>query len=111
MELDATVMGDQKSRGYNGGGVQGRSPPPPRVHPQPPHPSLEVFEIPRKDARKFWQPDRVPKRNRYRYECSMGFPADRAGGARKKFWLGLPRSTLQYESHLLSMNAEHPQIS
>ena len=41
----------------------------------------------------------------------MGFPADRAGGARKKFWLGLPRSTLQYESHLLSMNAEHPQIS
>ena len=41
----------------------------------------------------------------------MGSPADRAGGARKKFWLGLPRSTLQYESHLLSMNAEHPQIS
>ena len=41
----------------------------------------------------------------------MDFPADRAGGARKKFWLGLPRSTLQYESHLLSMNAEHPQIS
>ena len=41
----------------------------------------------------------------------MGFPADRAGGARKKFWIGLPRSTLQYESHLLSMNAEHPQIS
>ena len=33
----------------------------------------------------------------------MGFPADRAGGARKKFWLGLPRSTLQYESHLLSI--------
>ena len=32
-------------------------------------------------------------------------------GARKKFWLGLPRSTLQYESHLLSMNAEHPEIS
>ena len=27
---------------------------------------LEVFEIPRKDARKFWQPDRVPKRNQYR---------------------------------------------
>ena len=27
---------------------------------------LEVFEIPRKDARKFWQPDRVPKRNRHR---------------------------------------------
>ena len=41
----------------------------------------------------------------------MGFPADRAGGARKKFWLGLPRSTLQYESPLLSKNAEHPQIS
>ena len=37
--------------------------------------------------------------------------ADRAGRARKKFWLGLPRSTLQYESHLLGMNAEHPQIS
>ena len=41
----------------------------------------------------------------------MGSPADRAGGARKKFWLGLPRSTLQYEFHLLSMNAEHPQTS
>ena len=27
---------------------------------------LEVFENPWKDARKFWQPDRVPKRNRYR---------------------------------------------
>ena len=27
-----------------------------------------------------------PKRNRYWYECSMGFPADRAGGARKKFF-------------------------
>ena len=27
---------------------------------------LEVFESPWKDARKFWQPDRVPKRNRYR---------------------------------------------
>ena len=26
---------------------------------------LEVFENPWKDARKFWQPDRVPKRNRY----------------------------------------------
>ena len=33
------------------------------------------------------------------------------GGARKKFWLGLPKSTMQYESHLLSINAEHPQIS
>ena len=33
----------------------------------------------------------------------MDFPADRAGGARKKFWLGLPKSTLQYESHLLSI--------
>ena len=41
----------------------------------------------------------------------MDFPADRAGGARKKFWLRLPKSTLQYESHLLSINAEHPQIS
>ena len=39
-----------------------------------------------KDARKFWQPDRVPKRNQYWQECSMGFPADRAGGARKKFF-------------------------
>ena len=27
---------------------------------------LEVFENPWKDARKFWQPDRVPKRNQYR---------------------------------------------
>ena len=27
---------------------------------------LEVFENPWKDARKFWQPDWVPKRNRYR---------------------------------------------
>ena len=27
---------------------------------------LEVFENPRKDAQKFWQPDGVPKRNRYR---------------------------------------------
>ena len=41
----------------------------------------------------------------------MDFPADRAGGARKKLWLGLPKPTLQYEPHLLSINAEHPQIS
>ena len=41
----------------------------------------------------------------------MDFPADRAGGPRKKFWLGLPKSTLQYESHLLSINAENCQIS
>ena len=41
----------------------------------------------------------------------MDFPADRAGGARKKLGLGHRKSTLQYESHLLSINAEHPQIS
>ena len=41
----------------------------------------------------------------------MDFPADPAGAARKKFGLGLPKSTMQYESHLLSINAEHPQIS
>ena len=41
----------------------------------------------------------------------MDFPADHAGGARKKFSLGLPKSTLQYESHLLNINAQHPQIS
>ena len=41
----------------------------------------------------------------------MDFPADRAGAARKKFWPGFPKSTLQYEFHLLSINAEHPQIS
>ena len=41
----------------------------------------------------------------------MDFSPDRAGGARKKFWLGLPKSTLQYESHLLGITAKHPQIS
>ena len=41
----------------------------------------------------------------------MDFPADRAGGARKNFWLVFPKSTMQYESHLLGINAEHPQIS
>ena len=41
----------------------------------------------------------------------MDFPADRAGGTWKKFWLGLLKSTPQYESHLLSIHAEHPQIS
>ena len=41
----------------------------------------------------------------------MDFPANRAGGARKNLWLGFLKSTMQYESCLLSINAEHPQIS
>ena len=41
----------------------------------------------------------------------MDFPGNRAGGARKKFCLGPPKSTLLHESHLLSITAEHLQIS
>ena len=33
----------------------------------------------------------------------MGFPADRAGGARKKFWLFFPRSTPNILSNMLSI--------
>ena len=52
---------------------------------------LEVFKVARKNAQKFWQPARDPKRNQYRLEFLI--------------------CTMRYESHLVTISAKRFQKS
>ena len=73
--------------------------------------ALQVFKVARKNARKFWQPARDPKRNEYHLECSMDLPGNRPRVARKKYWRRFMKCTMRFESHLVTLSAKRFQKS